>query len=695
MASRASATSSSNRSGETSITGIGNLRWAAMDQPTPTTLLAGLDDRPAGRRHRPRRLPLCIARRCRLRQDPGAHPAHRLARAPPAPTTPAGSWPSPSPGRPPPSSPPACAPSGCATACGPAPSTPSPGPSCGPGRPRSGAPPPVLLDRPARLLARVGRPRSARARRRSPRAGLGPRPRHPARRATRPRRRRAPGGAPASAPSGWSSSAAATSRRSASGASSTSTTCSSSWPTPIDRRPRAAPPAQRWRFAAPLRRRVPGPQPAPAPAARGVAGRPRRRCTVVGDPNQAIYGWNGSDPTLHRAVRRPLPGRHRAWPSTATTGRPRRSSRSPTPCSTPARSAGSASGPCGARARCPTSLGYADADEEAGAVARAVLDAKVPGTRWGHQAVLARTNAQLDAGRGGARAPSAIPVRVAGRTPFHELPGGPRRAARAGRRGASLRRAPSPRARRPRHRRRAATPTDDERRRSPGSSSSAERYRAATRPAATAPASGPGSSTEVDDDRRRRRRRRRSPSTAPRAGSGRSCTCAASRRASCPIARARRRRRAHEERRLFYVACTRAEQRLRLTLGGAPPLRRAASRAERRPSPYLAELAPILARLRRGAPSRPAGLPPLVPASAAPARDPRRSDRADALRSVAGAAGPGRRASPPPTVLPDARARAARRGRPGRPSRRSRRSRAPGRSCSPVSPTRCSPSLRG
>ena len=69
----------------------------------------------------------------------------------------------------------------------------------------------------------------------------------------------------------------------------------------------------------------------------------------------------------------------------------------------------------------PKVTGYANEDDESVAVSRAILDAKLPSTSWGQQAVLARTNQQLDAVEAALQA-SHIPTRVRGRVPFHELP---------------------------------------------------------------------------------------------------------------------------------------------------------------------------------------------------------------------------------------------------------------------------------
>ena len=55
------------------------------------------------------------------------------------------------------------------------------------------------------------------------------------------------------------------------------------------------------------RRRVPGRQPAPIRALQSWLG-PESSLVVVGDPNQAIYGWNGAKPELLDEISDHLPG---------------------------------------------------------------------------------------------------------------------------------------------------------------------------------------------------------------------------------------------------------------------------------------------------------------------------------------------------------------------------------------------------
>jgi DNA helicase-2/ATP-dependent DNA helicase PcrA len=124
---------------------------------------------------------------------------------------------------------------------------------------------------------------------------------------------------------------------------------------------------------------------------RALLGRRDDLC-VVGDPNQAIYGWNGADPTLldrlpvvvegMEVVR--LDENHRSTPqvvaaATAALGRT---------LTAPPRSA-AADGPM------PVVTAFDDDTAEAEAVAAALLDRSEDGIAWSDQAVLARTHDQL------------------------------------------------------------------------------------------------------------------------------------------------------------------------------------------------------------------------------------------------------------------------------------------------------------
>ena len=110
---------------------------------------------------------------------------------------------------------------------------------------------------------------------------------------------------------------------------------------------------------------------------------------VVGDPDQAIYGWNGADPELINSVGDHLRGcavlhmrtNFRSTPEVleAAGGI---LGRSPQPAVRPSGDV-------------PT-ITVCDGADEAAMLARAVRQRHRPGSRWRRQAVLARTNAQLE-----------------------------------------------------------------------------------------------------------------------------------------------------------------------------------------------------------------------------------------------------------------------------------------------------------
>jgi DNA helicase-2/ATP-dependent DNA helicase PcrA len=113
---------------------------------------------------------------------------------------------------------------------------------------------------------------------------------------------------------------------------------------------------------------------------------------VVGDPQQAIYGWNGADGRWLEDFTGHHPGAtvvhlrqsHRSTPQIVGLGH--------------AVLTGSGEGgpvatrPDGAP---PRAIAFADPDAEAAGVAAIVRDVRLPGGRWRAIAVLARTNAQL------------------------------------------------------------------------------------------------------------------------------------------------------------------------------------------------------------------------------------------------------------------------------------------------------------
>ena len=148
--------------------------------------------------------------------------------------------------------------------------------------------------------------------------------------------------------------------------------------------------------------------------------------TVVGDPHQAVYGWNGADPTLLDRFTEHFPTAevvrldtaYRCPPDVlrvATAVLPAGEDRAGPP--RPPRHGGRPGG------RVPTVRRYDTDSEEACGVARALRAAHAPGTPWSDLAVLARTNARLAVVEGALRQASiphrssfdlkAVPVRDA------------------------------------------------------------------------------------------------------------------------------------------------------------------------------------------------------------------------------------------------------------------------------------------
>lgn len=113
---------------------------------------------------------------------------------------------------------------------------------------------------------------------------------------------------------------------------------------------------------------------------------------AVGDPNQAIYGWNGADPGLLGGLGDHLSDlevvhldvNHRCTPQVVATA-----SRALGPTNTPPPRSSMATGPL------PTLTSYADAQAEATAVADRLTARLADGLSWSDQAVLARTHHQL------------------------------------------------------------------------------------------------------------------------------------------------------------------------------------------------------------------------------------------------------------------------------------------------------------
>jgi DNA helicase-2/ATP-dependent DNA helicase PcrA len=135
----------------------------------------------------------------------------------------------------------------------------------------------------------------------------------------------------------------------------------------------------------------------------------RRDICVVGDPNQAIYGWNGADPRL-------LDGVADRWPGTEIVRLDANHRCSPQIVAAAAAVLGSAgSGLTSSRPDGPAVAvrAWPSAEAEAHGVAAAVSAAHGRGLRWSQCAVLVRTNAQAVAIAEACRA-AAVPVRTPG-----------------------------------------------------------------------------------------------------------------------------------------------------------------------------------------------------------------------------------------------------------------------------------------
>ncbi len=115
---------------------------------------------------------------------------------------------------------------------------------------------------------------------------------------------------------------------------------------------------------------------------------PESTLTVVGDGDQAIYGWNGADPRLIGEVDRYLPGCAVLHLNTNFRSTPEILEVAGRVLGRPPQPAVRVCGPD------PTVTECSGADEAATLV-RSVRSCHKPGAPWQHQAVLARTNAQL------------------------------------------------------------------------------------------------------------------------------------------------------------------------------------------------------------------------------------------------------------------------------------------------------------
>jgi DNA helicase-2/ATP-dependent DNA helicase PcrA len=135
----------------------------------------------------------------------------------------------------------------------------------------------------------------------------------------------------------------------------------------------------------------------------------RHDLCVVGDPNQAIYGWNGADPSLLLRLPGDVPGmevltldeNHR---STSQVVRAAAEALGGAAVVVPRSTAGD--GPM------PLVTAYDDDDAEAEGVASLLLDRADEGRPWSDHAVLARTNEQLSM-MGRAFAGAGVPYRMA------------------------------------------------------------------------------------------------------------------------------------------------------------------------------------------------------------------------------------------------------------------------------------------
>jgi DNA helicase-2/ATP-dependent DNA helicase PcrA len=143
----------------------------------------------------------------------------------------------------------------------------------------------------------------------------------------------------------------------------------------------------------------------------------RRDLCVVGDPNQAIYAWNGADARYINEFDRSFPGceivqladNYRSSPQILAVANTvlGRAGRRPGAPDTPVLRANRPEGPI------PDVSEYPDDVAEAQGVARAVRDTKQPRTAWSSQAVLVRTNAQTAVIEQALRQ-AGIPCRVRG-----------------------------------------------------------------------------------------------------------------------------------------------------------------------------------------------------------------------------------------------------------------------------------------
>ncbi|MGC8627346.1 MAG: ATP-dependent helicase [Acidimicrobiales bacterium] len=148
--------------------------------------------------------------------------------------------------------------------------------------------------------------------------------------------------------------------------------------------------AQRWRWQHVLVDELQDINPLQFRMLRALLG-PNQDLFVVGDPNQAIYGWNGADPAF-------LGNFARLWPQAEVLHLDENHRCTPQVV----KAAAAVLGMSGARLSSsqadgplPSACSYPTEDAEAQAVASQMCEARARGVPWGQMAALARTNAQL------------------------------------------------------------------------------------------------------------------------------------------------------------------------------------------------------------------------------------------------------------------------------------------------------------
>ncbi|HEX2849790.1 MAG TPA: ATP-dependent DNA helicase UvrD2 [Acidimicrobiales bacterium] len=184
---------------------------------------------------------------------------------------------------------------------------------------------------------------------------------------------------------------------------------------------------QRWRFRHVFVDEFQDVNPAQFQLLRGWLGDRRDLC-VVGDPNQAIYSWNGADPRLLGAFDRLFPGgetvrlddNYRSTPQVLRVANAILAS-APLAASSPAGGGPTHLRPHRADGPTPTVRSYATDAAEARGIAALVKKVHGPSRPWSHVAVLVRTNAQALVLEEAFRA-AGIPFHVRGGGAFLDQP---------------------------------------------------------------------------------------------------------------------------------------------------------------------------------------------------------------------------------------------------------------------------------